>query len=513
MQALGVLLGVLVGAVVAGGAFLFLLRTKSQQLDEATAGLKAAEEKLRDEQIAKAKLEERSLRVDALEAEVREQEAALDSARNDLETLRLTLKGVEKERDSDRRSFEERKAELDKVIREADARLQDAFKALASEALGHSNKQFLNLAKETLEKYQEQAKGDLDKKQTAIETLVKPLSESLQKYEENLQRLEKDHASRDAKTEEQIQNLLKGVQAQQSTMSDLKGLFRGPTSRGRVGEIFLKRMLEAAGLEEGLHYDMQVSETTETGRQRPDCVVKLPSSKALIIDAKTPLNAYEDSLALDDDSARALKLKEHAVNVRREVDSLAKRSYTDLNIEADLVVMYLPIEASLNAALQIDPEIMSYGWDRKVVVTTPTLLYALLQIVALDWRQESIRKNAEEITKLGKDMVDRIRIVANHLRKVGTGLRTANDSYNAAITSMERNLLTTAKGFQKLGTGRDVKIDPLPEVTAHVEEFKKSEILELPSAERMAELNLFDQAAIFDEGSESDLTDGLGDPV
>lgn len=446
MQAVDVLLGVFVGAGLAGIFAALALRAKSKELG--------------DLKIEHARLEEKML--------------------------------------SDQRSFDERKAELDQTIREAEQRFQDAFKALASEALGHSNKQFLELAKESLEKYQEQAKGDLDKKQQAIDNIVKPLSETLKTYEENLQKFAKDQNTRDTRTEEQIQQLLRGAELQRNAMADLKGLFRGPTSRGRVGEIFLKRMLEAAGLEEGLHYDMQVTDTTEAGRSRPDCVIKLPSSKHLIIDAKTPLNAYEDSLAIEDEAARQIKLKEHAVNVRREVDALAKRSYTELSIEADLVVMYLPIEASLNAALQIDPEIVAYGWDRKVVVTTPTLLYALLQIVALDWRQESIRKNAEEITKLGQDMVDRIRIVANHIRKVGSSLRTANESYNASIASIERNLLTTAKGFQKLGTGRDVKIDPVPEIAVHLEDFKKPDLLQLPPKDRVAELDLFSSELILD---------------
>jgi len=492
MQAVDVLLGVLVGAGLAGFFAALLIRGKTQQVQESQTALRATEERLQAEQVAKATFEERARDVTA-------KEEALERLRNELEQLRVEHKRMEGEMLSDRRSFEERKTELDQTIKDAEQRFQDAFKALAAEALGHSNKQFLELAKESLEKYQEQAKGDLDKKQQAIDNLVKPLSESLQKYEENLQKIETENTKREAKTEEQIQNLLRGIQSQQSTMSDLKGLFKGPTSRGRIGEIFLKRMLEAAGLEEGLHYDMQVTENTEQGRQRPDCIVRLPSSKALIIDAKTPLNAYEDSLSCEDDIQRQIKLKEHATNVRREVDSLAKRSYTDLNVEADLVVMYLPIEASLSAALQIDPEITSYGWDKRVVVTTPTLLYALLQIVALDWRQESIRKNAMEITKMGKDMVDRIRIVANHMRKVGVGLRSASDSYNSAVSSLERNLLTTAKGFQKLGTGRDVKVEGVQEVNLHLDDFKKPELLAMPSAARLAELSLFDEAVVVDE--------------
>lgn len=489
MQAVDVLLGVLVGAGLAGIFAASLLRAKNREVQE-------AQERLQAEQIAKATFEER-----ARDATTKEE--ALEKLRSELEDLRVEHKSMEGEMLSDRRSFEERKAELDQMLKEAEQRFQDAFKALASEALGHSNKQFLELAKETLEKYQEQAKGDLDMKQQAIDNLVKPLSESLKKYEENLQKIESEHGKREARTEEQIQQLIRGVQSQQSTMSDLKGLFRGPTSRGRVGEIFLKRMLEAAGLEEGLHYDMQVSETTELGRQRPDCIVKLPSAKALIIDAKTPLNAYEDSLSIDDELGRHAKLKEHAVNVRREIDSLARRSYTDLNVESDLVVMYLPIEASLSAALQIDPEITSYGWDKKVVVTTPTLLYALLQIVALDWRQESIRRNAEEITRLGKNMVDRIRIVASHMRKVGSGLKTASDSYNDAVSSLERNLLTTAKSFQKLGTGRDVKVEAVAEVHTHLDDFRKPELLTMPSPNRIAELSLFDENAVVEELAEA----------
>lgn len=497
------LVGVLVGLAIGSVGVWLLLKKQISSLEEEKSSEEYEVKKLREEMVKasglQAAAEARAERIPDLENELRVKEQASEGFRAEMEQLRVKCERLEGEMASDRRSFDERKLELESTLKQAEETLTTAFKSLASEALGTSNKQFLELAKETLDKYQEQAKGDLDKKHTAIDTVVKPLAESLLKYEQNLQRLEKDQSERDHKTAEQIQQLVRGVQMQQSTMSDLKGLFRGPTSRGRVGEIFLKRMLEAAGLEEGLHYEMQASETTEAGRQRPDCIVKMPNAKGLIIDCKTPLNAYEDSLALEDDLARGLKLKEHAANVRREVDSLAKRSYTDLSIDAELVVMYLPIEASLSAALQIDPEITSYGWDRRIVVTTPTLLYALLQIVALDWRQESIRKNAAEITKLGKDVVDRIRIVADHFRRVGSGLKQANDSYNKAVSSLDRNLLTTAKTFQKLGTGRDAKIDAVPEIPSIIEEFKKPDLLTLPPPERVAELNLFAQIEELDD--------------
>lgn len=498
-----VIVGVLVGLLVGAMGVWLLQRGRVSDLGtevyQAESEVKRLQDALQAASTSQATAEARAERIPDLEEQVRVKERAIDGFRDELELIKVKCERLEGEMASEKRSFEERKAELESTLKQAEETLTNAFKSLASEALGTSNKQFLELAKETLEKYQEQAKGDLDKKQVAIDNVVKPLAETLQKYEQNLQRLEKEQAERDVKTSEQIQHLVKGVQLQQSTMSDLKGLFRGPTSRGRVGEIFLKRMLEAAGLEEGLHYDMQASENTEAGRQRPDCIVKMPNSKGLIIDCKTPLNAYEDSLSLEDDGARQIKLKEHAANVRREVDSLAKRSYTDLSIDADLVVMYLPIEASLSAALQIDPEITSYGWDRRIVVTTPTLLYALLQIVALDWRQESIRKNAAEITKLGKDMVDRIRIVADHFRRVGSGLKSANESYNRAVVSLDRNLLTTAKTFQKLGTGRDAQIDVVPEITGVIDDFKKPELLTLPSPERVAEINLFAQAEQLDD--------------
>jgi len=491
-----VIVGVLVGLVVGAIGVWLLQRGRISGLD---AEVKRLQDAFQTASTSQATAEARAERIPELEEQIRQKEMAIEGFRDELELIKVKCVGLEGEMASEKRSFDERKAELESTLKQAEETLTNAFKSLASEALGTSNKQFLELAKETLEKYQEQAKGDLDKKQIAIDNVVKPLAESLQKYEQNLQRLEREQTERDVKTAEQIQHLVKGVDTQQKTMSDLKGLFRGPTSRGRVGEIFLKRMLEAAGLEEGLHYDMQASENTEAGRLRPDCIVKMPNSKGLIIDCKTPLNAYEDSLSIEDDGARQIKLKEHAANVRREVDSLAKRSYIDLSIEADLVVMYLPIEASLSAALQMDPEITSYGWDRRIVVTTPTLLYALLQIVALDWRQESIRKNAAEITKLGKDMVDRIRVVADHFRKVGSGLKSASESYNKAVSSLDRNLLTTAKSFQKLGTGRDAQIDVVPEVPGVLDDFKKSELSTLPAADRMAELDLFARAEDVDD--------------
>ena len=247
-------------------------------------------------------------------------------------------------------------------------------------------------------------------------------------------------------------------------------------------------MLDAAGLIENVHYKLQTSERTEVGLARPDCIVYLPSGKSLIVDSKTPLNAYEDSLNTDDDAIRASKMKEHARNVRSEVDRLAKRPYFESNPDAEMIVMYLPIEASLSAAFQIDPEIHTYGWNKKVVVSSPTTLFALLQMVLMDWRQQDVLKNAHEIEALGKEMVDRIRIVAEHFRAVGKNLDGAAKSYNDAVASMDRNLMTTAGKFQKLGAGSDAKLNKLATIDKSADNFKKAELMTPPSPTRIRDL-------------------------
>ncbi len=534
MDGTAVLIGVLVGACSVGGVLLFILRTRGQAFDQLSAEAKATQELLQQEKVARAQFEVRAAQVEAVQAEVeaarsevknlsdRHQDALIEIQRLELlqgslskamETERTSLleQATERERllreglAKERSTLEEQIRKREELIAQAEQQMKDAFESLSSQALKSNRQLFSEQIKETLEQQKELLGKDLDKRQVEFDKLLQPLTESLDEYSKRVDEMDKHQAEKSTKMEEHLKQLFNITTEQSKTAADMKNLFRGPGSRGRIGELMLKRLLDEAGMQEGIHYDLQVSSTAEEVRSRPDCIVKLPSSRRIVIDSKAVWQAYEDSLALDDDTARKAKLIEHAKSVRTTLDQLAKRDYgKDDDIE--LVIMYIPIEAAFLAAYQADPDLQSYGWnrERKIVLCAPTNLMGLLRIVMLDWRQFETQKNAHEITKMGGEIVDRIRIVADHISDIGRGLNNAVSAYDKAVTSIDRNLLTSAHKLQKMHVGSEVKMKALPDVKQASNEFKKEELrTPLPKA-RLLELNSTFDLDFEDESSEAE---------
>lgn len=467
-----------------------MLRLRATQLAESEQARQREEEARRTAEVERARFEERAARADEFSSQLQLSEKAYAGLQEEANAVRIKNAELETRISAEERNLREQREQFEVQIKQ----LERAFSDLASKALQTNNAQFLDLAREHLDKQQLDAKNELEKKNQNIENLVKPLAEKLTQYQEGLKKLENDQIERQTSTTEQIRRLLEGVDKQLQATVKLEGVFKGPTQRGRMGEILLQRMLEKAGLQPRIHYEMQVTEQSEEGRKRPDCKVFLPGNRQILIDVKTPLNAYEESLEQETEEGRNKKLREHADNVKNRIKEIEK--YKDASEQAELRVMYLPLEASLGAATQVEPDLFSFGWDRKIVVTTPTTLFAVLQMVAMDWRQQELQKNADQISGIGKEMVERIRVVIGHLTKVGTNLQTATRSYNDAIGSIEQNLLTTAKRFQKLGSGRDVKVESLPTIEASVRGFAKPEALLPPDPERVRQFETED--ALFD---------------
>lgn len=473
MDTLYPLIAFLVGGAL--GAFV-LWRIQKEKVDraerragEVEAELKRTTEEIGALKVQVGKLEERGGQVEALTKQLEDSRTEAGSYREKYGRLEAALA-------ASRQQLEEERA----LLSQAQQKLENVFKAASADALKEAQTQFLEVADQVLKKHTTAVEADLEKRQQAIDGMVKPIRESLEKVDTQVAKLDKEFSTRAAETSKHVDLLLSGLREQQQTTENLKSILRGPTTRGRAGEMFLKRILEHAGLEERIHFDLQVSETLEGGRSRPDCIVHLPSGKALVIDAKTPLNAYEESVNLEDEAAKAAKLREHAANVRKEIDRLARRPYTDLAKEAELVMMYLPIEASFSAAVMQDPEIVNYGWDRRVILVGPTTLFVVLQTVALDWRQDKLRQNAQEISDVGREMVDRIRVVAVKVTQLGKDLKKAAASYDEAVGSIQRNLIVTAHKFQRLGAGKATLIPQPSPIGADVREFTKPELLSLP---------------------------------
>jgi DNA recombination protein RmuC len=348
--------------------------------------------------------------------------------------------------------------------RDAHTRLANEFKALSAEALKSNNESFLKLAQATLERFQEGAKGDLASRQQAIDSLVKPLRESLEKVDVKIGALENARKEAYGSLTEQLKGLAIAQTSLQSETTKLSTALRSTNYAGSWGELQLRRVVEMADM---LPY-CDFAEQQTAGSLRADLVVRLPGGQRIVVDAKAPLESYRTAIEATDEKLRGEKLAEHAAKVRGHIDALGAKNYWEQFQPApEFVVLFLPGDHFLTAALQADSSLMERAIGRRVLLATPTTLIALLKAAAYGWRQESISKNAEEISKLGRDLYDRIATFADHLDKVGRGLETAVKGYNAAAGSFEQTLLPGARRFAELGAkGAKELTEPAPVETA-----------------------------------------------
>jgi len=357
-----------------------------------------------------------------------------------------------------------------RLLGDAKQALENAFKSLSAEALRSNNESFLNLARATLGEFQQVAKGDLEKRQQAIDALVSPVKASLDKVDEKIHALEKAREQAYGELRQQFAQITVAHSRLSDETGNLVKALRQPHVRGRWGEIQLRRVVEMAGMM--LHCDFveQESAEGEEGRLRPDLIVKLPGNRQIVVDSKAPITAYMEAHEDASDELRKAKIQLHAQLMRRHLESLAKKSYWDqFQPTPEVVVMFIPGEAFYSAALEADPDLLDNGFGQNVIIASPASLMALLKAASYGWRQESIAENAREISDLGQELHARLSVMADHLTRLGKGLGTALDSYNSAIASFESRVLVSARKFKELGaTSQEAEIIELRAVEGGV---------------------------------------------
>lgn len=348
------------------------------------------------------------------------------------------------------------------LLRDAESKLREAFASLSAEALRTNSQSFLDLARASLAEYQRDAVTQLQVREQAVAEMVKPLRDSLDKVGATLQQVEKDRAGAYGALARQIEMVAAGQQSLQAETANLVKALREPKARGRWGEIQLRRVVELAGMLDHCDFYEQQSMPTEESRLIPDLVVRLPGGRQLIVDAKVPLTAYLQATEAQDDGTREAQLKEHARQVRDHMKKLAAKAYWDqVQPAPEFVVMFLPGEPFFSAALLHDPTLVEWGVGERVILASPITLIALLRAVAYGWRQEQIAENAQEISDIGRELYDRMRVVSEHIERLGVSLNRAVEAYNQTVGSMEARLLTSARRLKELGADNGKEIPNL----------------------------------------------------
>ena len=357
----------------------------------------------------------------------------------------------------------ERAQALDKIetLQQTHQQLTETFLGLSNQALLHNNQAFLSLAQSSFEKFFAQSKTDLDQRQQSLINLVDPVQKSLQQVDQKIGLLEKERIDAYSDLRRQVTDLLLSQKELRSETANLVKALRTPNARGQWGEMQLRRVVEMAGMIS--HCDFIEQAQGDEGRLRPDMVINLPGGRKIIVDAKTPLSAYLESIEAVDDNQRRAFLDDHARQVRTHIRNLSQRAYWEqFQPTPDFVVMFLPGEAFFSAALEKDPSLIEAGVQERVILATPTTLIALLRAVSFGWRQENIAENARAISELGRELYKRLGDMNESLSRLGRHVKQVVDSYNQTVGTVERRVLVSARKLNQLDPSLDPKaIEPL----------------------------------------------------
>ncbi|WP_308258891.1 DNA recombination protein RmuC [Pseudonocardia sp. H11422] len=358
------------------------------------------------------------------------------------------------------RSEREASAAREELLTRRDEELKQAFQALSADALARNNEQFVALAegriKEATAALAAKADGDATARAQAIGAMLDPMTATLQRVEGQLRTVEKERESAYAGLREQVTAMHRSSEQLQNETKQLVNALRAPQVRGRWGELQLERIVQLAGMVEHCDFSTQVTASREDGAIRPDMIVHLAGGKQIVVDAKVPFAAYLEAVESRDPKIHAERLTAHARQLRQHVDALSAKAYwAAFEPTPEFVVLFVPGDPFLEAALQSDPALLEHAFSRNVVVATPTTLIALLRTVAYSWRQEALARNAAQVHQLGKELHSRLATMGNHVAKLGRSLDTAVDSYNKTVSSLEARVLVTARKLTELKVADD----------------------------------------------------------
>ncbi len=398
--------------------------------------------------------------INELRQQIQQKNSEINQIRNELDSERRNRVESSTRLEASQKSLAEQRELFETVKKE----MADTFNALSSAALKNSGEDFLRLASENLGKIVAETRGRLGEHQTAIDGMIRPLHETLGRYREELRGMEESRHKAYGGLTEQLRALASTHESLQKETSNLVSALRKPHVRGRWGEMQLRRVAELSGM--SMHCDFTEQETreTESGRIRPDMVVHLPMGRKIVVDSKVPLEAYLDAVNLSPEDAR-IKMARHSQHIRTHINKLASKEYwTQFEESPEFVILFIPGEAFLSAALEVDGTILEDGIQKKVIVATPTTFIALLRAIAYGWRQEEVSKNAEEISALGKELYERISTLAGHFEELGDSIGKAVTNYNRVVGSMEARVLPSVRRFKELGATGAPEIPPLEHV-------------------------------------------------
>jgi len=435
-----------------------------QRADAATETATRLEGELRQETDRRNVAEARLTLLPKYESELETRGQKIAEQQKDLTRLHVNVSEL------NARLEESKKTSEDKInaIQALQARVAESFQSMSAEALVSNNKAFLDLAGDALSRLQDSARGDLDQRQTLFGQIIEPLKSSLDRVDARISELEKERATAYTGLQQQVESMMRTQASLQAETAHLATALRTPSSRGRWGEVQLRRVVELAGMLAHCDFVQPRASEEQGASARPDLIVQLPNHRQIVVDSKVSLAAYLESNDATDDAVRVEKRKQHAALVRAHVEQLSAKGYWEQFPQSpEFVVAFLPGEAFFSAALEHDPELLEFGVERRVILATPTTLIALLRAVAWGWKQELVSTNAREIRDLGKSLYDRLRTLAENFTEVQRSLSRTTAAFNRTVGVFETNVVPAARRFRELGaaSGDEIAIPPPVDTT------------------------------------------------